>query len=288
MADLLIDRLTADLAPARPRRPWLELSGLLGLAVVEAGAIVALGFARGDLEPDMGSMFWWKLLAPAVVAMVAAAMAVRAGDPSRVTPRAIGPVLLAMGVILLGVILAWTLPVGDYALGHGLACVMVAGVFASPPALALGLDPAPRCACGSRACGAARCDCGRRDRGRRCWRCTAPMTARSTRCCGTALRWRSPRRLQRCRWRAGRAGRASPLPAAAPLSLPPPGEGGLRGPATLPPSGGGTARSAGRGNAARPRSAARKHAPQQPIHPRHRVRLLQAGRMAHARRRHQI
>ena len=139
MADLLIDRLTADLAPARPRRPWLELSGLLGLAVVEAGAIVALGFARGDLEPDMGSMFWWKLLAPAVVAMVAAAMAVRAGDPSRVTPRAIGPVLMAMGVILLGVILAWTLPVGDYALGHGLACVMVAGVFASPPALALGL-----------------------------------------------------------------------------------------------------------------------------------------------------
>ena len=139
MADMLIDRLTADLAPARPRKPWLEFAALLALAGAEAGAIVALGFARGDLGPHMGSMFWWKLVAPAVLALVAAAMAVRAGDPSRATPRAIGPVLMAMGVVLLGVVLAWTVPVGDYALGGGMACVLVAAVFASPPALALGL-----------------------------------------------------------------------------------------------------------------------------------------------------
>lgn len=81
--DSLIDELTADLAPVRPRRFWADLLVLALIAAVELALLFALGIAHLDLarvaeQPTMG----WRLISLGVISLMSGFLAVRSLDPA--------------------------------------------------------------------------------------------------------------------------------------------------------------------------------------------------------------
>ena len=79
----LIDELTEDLTPVRPRRFWADLLVLALIAAVELALLFALGIAHLDLErlatqPTMG----WRLVSLGVIALMSGFLAVRSFDPA--------------------------------------------------------------------------------------------------------------------------------------------------------------------------------------------------------------
>ncbi len=78
----LIDELTEDLTPVKPRRFWADLLVLALIAAVELALLFALGIAHLDLErlatqPTMG----WRLVSLGVIALMSGFLAVRSFDP---------------------------------------------------------------------------------------------------------------------------------------------------------------------------------------------------------------
>ena len=79
----LIDELTEDLTPVRPRRFWADLLVLALIAAVELALLFALGIAHLDLErlatqPTVG----WRLVSLGVIALMSGFLAVRSFDPA--------------------------------------------------------------------------------------------------------------------------------------------------------------------------------------------------------------
>ena len=79
----LIDELTEDLTPVKPRRFWADLLVLALNAAVELALLFALGIAHLDLErlatqPTMG----WRLVSLGVIALMSGFLAVRSFDPA--------------------------------------------------------------------------------------------------------------------------------------------------------------------------------------------------------------
>ncbi len=79
----LIDELTEDLTPVKPRRFWADLLVLALIAAVELALLFALGIAHLDLErlatqPTMG----WRLVSLGVIALMSGFLAVRSFDPA--------------------------------------------------------------------------------------------------------------------------------------------------------------------------------------------------------------
>ena len=81
--DILIDRLSQDLRPVRPRSVLREAAILALLGVIEVIAFLSMGFMRPDMSAAMGSpSFWWKLLSMGLIAVLGAGIALSSIDPA--------------------------------------------------------------------------------------------------------------------------------------------------------------------------------------------------------------
>ena len=80
----LVERLSADLRPIRPRSILREAAVLFILGLVELAAFLAMGFMRPDMPVAMAApSFWWKLASTGLIAVLGAGVAIISIDPSR-------------------------------------------------------------------------------------------------------------------------------------------------------------------------------------------------------------
>lgn len=144
--DALVERLSRDLRPVRPRKPWREAALLLCLAVAEVAAFLGLGFMRPDMPAAMASpSFWWKLASTGLLAVLGAGVALLSIDPARSPRRGLRWILACIAAVFAS---GWVVDASHAGFMHmmarldwtqGLQCVWQMVVLAIPPAVALGL-----------------------------------------------------------------------------------------------------------------------------------------------------
>lgn len=81
--DSLIDELTEDLAPVRPRRLWADIAIVTLIAVLELALLFAVGVAHLDVhrmlsQPTMG----WRIVSLGLIAVLSGFLAVRSFEPA--------------------------------------------------------------------------------------------------------------------------------------------------------------------------------------------------------------
>ena len=143
--DSLVDRLTQDLQPVRPRSIKREVLLLLLLAAVEIAAFLAMGFMRPDMPVAIEApSFWWKLTSMGLIAVLGAGVAILSVDPARSPRRGLRWILVCIAMIFAS---GWLIDaVGNGLAGlvlrldwtQGLQCVWKMVLLSIPPAVALG------------------------------------------------------------------------------------------------------------------------------------------------------
>jgi hypothetical protein len=85
--DLLVDRLSQNLRPVRPRSIKREALLLLVLGAIEFAAFVGMGFMRPDMPMAVATpSLWWKFVSTGLIAVLGAGVALMSADPVR-SPR---------------------------------------------------------------------------------------------------------------------------------------------------------------------------------------------------------
>jgi hypothetical protein len=85
--DALIDRLSGDLRPVRPRSILREAAILAVIGITEVIGFLSMGFMRPDMPAAMHApSFWWKLLSTGLIAVLGGGIALCSIDPTR-SPR---------------------------------------------------------------------------------------------------------------------------------------------------------------------------------------------------------
>ena len=143
--DSLVDRLSQDLRPVRPRSIKREALLLLLLGAVEVAAFLGMGFMRPDMPVAMEApSFWWKLSSMGLIAILGAGVAILSADPVRSPRRGLRWILVCIAVIFAS---GWLIDAAGDGLAelvrrldrtHGLQCVWKMVVLSIPPAIALG------------------------------------------------------------------------------------------------------------------------------------------------------
>jgi hypothetical protein len=143
--DSLVDRLSQDLRPVRPRNIKWEALLLLLLGAVEVAAFLGGGFMRPDMPVAMGTpSFWWKLTSLGLIAVLGAGVAILSADPVRSPRRGLRWISVCIAVIFAS---GWLIDAaGDGLAGlvrrldwtQGLPCVWRMVALSIPPAIALG------------------------------------------------------------------------------------------------------------------------------------------------------
>src|SRR5208282_6683870 len=96
----LVERLSRDLRPVRPRSILREAALLLLLGVVEVAAFLSMGFMRPDMPAAMETpSFWWKLTSMGLIATLGAGVALISADPVRSPRRGLRWILACVAVI---------------------------------------------------------------------------------------------------------------------------------------------------------------------------------------------
>ena len=96
----LVDRLSQNLRPVRPRSIKREALLLLVLGAVEAAAFVAMGFMRADMPVAMETpSFWWKLASTGLIAILGGGVALMSADPVRSPRRGLHWIVACAAVI---------------------------------------------------------------------------------------------------------------------------------------------------------------------------------------------
>ena len=96
----LIDRLSGDLRPVRPRSILREAAVLAVLGIAEVVAILSMGFMRPDMPAALHApSFWWKLLSTGIIAVLGAGIALCSIDPTRSPRRGLKWVPVCIAVI---------------------------------------------------------------------------------------------------------------------------------------------------------------------------------------------
>jgi hypothetical protein len=142
----LVDRLSQDLRPVRPRSVKRDALVLLVLAIVEVGAFLGMGFMRPDMPTAMvAPSFWWKLTSMGLIAVLGAGAAIVSSDPVR-SPR---PGLRWILVCVIAIFASgWLIDAAGDGFGelvrrldwtHGVQCVWKMVALSIPPAIALGM-----------------------------------------------------------------------------------------------------------------------------------------------------
>jgi len=145
-SDRLIDRLTSDLKPVRPRRFGVDAVAFVLLCAIELGLFLALGMMRPDMPMAMAlPSFWWKLGSVGLIALVGASVAILSLDPAE-SPRRGLRLLVAIAALCLA--LGWGIDAsrdGMLALAarlnwhDGLDCVYEMVALSVPAVIALSL-----------------------------------------------------------------------------------------------------------------------------------------------------
>jgi hypothetical protein len=142
----LVDRLSQDLRPVRPRSIVREALLLLLLAVVQVAAFLGMGFMRPDMPVAMEApSFRWKLTSMGLIAVMGAGVTILTADPVRSPRRGLRWILVCIVAILAS---GWLIDAAGNGLAdlvrrfdwtQGLQCVWKMVVLSIPPAIALGL-----------------------------------------------------------------------------------------------------------------------------------------------------
>jgi hypothetical protein len=144
--EFLVERLSQNLRPVRPRSLVRDAMLLLALGAIEIAVYLGLGFMRPDMQTAMDApSFWWKLTSLGLIAALGAGVALLSVDPSR-SPR---PGLRFMLVCIAAIFVSgWAIDASGDGFAHllsrldwrqGLQCVWQMVALSVPPALALGL-----------------------------------------------------------------------------------------------------------------------------------------------------
>lgn len=144
--EALIDQLSEELAPVRPRRLWVDVSIMALIAVIELALLFAVGFAHLEMrrlmtQPSLG----WRIASLGVISLVSGFVAIRSSDPAYSVERPLRwlaliiAICLACGVVLGGV------PVGMASIVHrlnwtsGVQCASKIVLLSIPPLIGLGV-----------------------------------------------------------------------------------------------------------------------------------------------------
>lgn len=99
--DSLIDRLSGDLKPVRPRRLWRDMAIIATICVAEIIVFFALGAALPDMPMRMYQpTFWWRLVSLGLIAIISGMPAMLSFAPTYTPRRDLRWVLLIIGVCL--------------------------------------------------------------------------------------------------------------------------------------------------------------------------------------------
>jgi hypothetical protein len=142
--EALIERLSEDLRPVRPRSILREAAILIVLGLVELATFLAMGFMRPDMPDAMAApSFWWKLASTGLIAGLGAGVAIISIDPAR-SPRAgLRWILACIAVVFAS---GWLIDAAHNGLSdlldrldwtHGVQCVWKMVALSIPPAIAL-------------------------------------------------------------------------------------------------------------------------------------------------------
>ena len=142
--DALIEQLTDDLEPVRPRRLWADVLILALIAVLELALLFGLGFAHLDTQrimtqPSMG----WRLVSLGVIALMSGFLAVRSFDPAYSAKDALRWLALIVALCVVYGVIMGGLPAGAASLAHrlawrsGIQCASKIVLLSIPPLAAL-------------------------------------------------------------------------------------------------------------------------------------------------------
>ena len=82
--EALVEALSRDLKPIRPRSALRDAIILCVVGVVELAALFGAGFVRPDMHHAMNSpSFWWKMASMGVITVSGVTVAVLSADPTR-------------------------------------------------------------------------------------------------------------------------------------------------------------------------------------------------------------
>jgi hypothetical protein len=81
--DSLINRLSEDLKPVRPRRAGIDLAIITAICAIELALFFGMGGARRDMPMMMKQpTFWWRLQSLGLIALISGALAVLSFSPT--------------------------------------------------------------------------------------------------------------------------------------------------------------------------------------------------------------
>jgi hypothetical protein len=99
--DSLIDRLSRNLKPVRPRRLWRDAAIITAICVTEIVVFFALGAALPDMPMRMQQpTFWWRLVSLGLIAMISAVPAILSFTPTYSPRRPLRRLFVVVGVCL--------------------------------------------------------------------------------------------------------------------------------------------------------------------------------------------
>lgn len=143
--DSLIDRLSKDLKPVRPRRFRRDVVIVAAICVAEIAVFFALGAALPDMPMRVHQpTFWWRLVSLGLIAVVSATPAIFSFSPAYSPRRGLRGVLLVIAVCLAAGLCISAGPDDLESLArridwtNGIQCAAKVIALSIPPALGLG------------------------------------------------------------------------------------------------------------------------------------------------------
>ena len=142
--DALIEQLTEDLSPVRPRRVWIDALIIALIAAGELALLFAVGIAHLDMhrvmsQPTVG----WRIVSLGLISLVSGWLAIRSFDPTfsaRGSMRWLALIVVlcvAYGVLTSGLPVAVASIVQRLAWHSGVQCASKIVLLSIPPLLAL-------------------------------------------------------------------------------------------------------------------------------------------------------
>jgi hypothetical protein len=142
----LVERLSQDLHPVKPRSVVREAFLLFVLSIIEVATFVGMGFMRPDMPNAMeASSFWWKLISMGTLAVLGASVALLSVDPVRSPGRGLRWIFVCVTAIFAS---GWLIDAAQGGLANlvtrldwtqGLQCVWKMVALSIPPAIAFGI-----------------------------------------------------------------------------------------------------------------------------------------------------
>jgi hypothetical protein len=88
--DSLIEQLSKDVAPVRPRRFWVDATIAALIAVAELALLFAVGFAHRDLQRMLGGpTVRWRIASLGLISLMSGFVAIRSFDPTYLSKAAL-------------------------------------------------------------------------------------------------------------------------------------------------------------------------------------------------------